>query len=71
MFLRDKFSKSAWIAKINDIGNKITQERQLKGIYSQHLQRMKEMEKLKQQIGINNTALNVKRVPETSLQSKI
>ena len=50
----------------NDIGNKIAQERQLNEIYAQRLNMMKEMAMLKQQVGINNIALNVTQVPETS-----
>ena len=50
----------------NDIGNKIAQEKQLNEIYAQRLNMMKEMAMLKQQVGINNIALNVTQVPETS-----
>ena len=50
----------------NDIGNKIAQEKQLNEIYAQRLNMMKEMAILKQQVGINNIALNVTQVPETS-----
>ena len=50
----------------NDIGNKIAQEKQLNEIYAQRLNMMKEMAMLKQQVGINDIALNVTQVPETS-----
>ena len=43
----------------NDIGNKIAQEKQLNEIYAQLLNKMKEMALLKQQVGINDIALNV------------
>ena len=46
--------------------NKIAQERKLNEIYAQRLQMMKEMAMLKQKIGINDIALNVTAVPETS-----
>ena len=50
----------------NDIGNKIAQEKQLNEIYAQRLNMMKEIALLKQQFGINDIALNVTQVPETS-----
>ena len=46
--------------------NKIAQERKLNEIYAQRLQMMKEMAILKQKIGINDIALNVTAVPESS-----
>ena len=46
--------------------NKIAQERKLNEIYAQRLQMMKEMAMLKQKIGINDIALNVTAVPESS-----
>ena len=46
--------------------NKIAQERKLNEIYAQRLQMMKEMAMLKQKIGINDIAINVTAVPESS-----
>ena len=54
----------------NNIGNKIAQEKQLNEIYAQRLNMMKEMAILKQQVGINNIALNVTQVPETSSERR-
>ena len=50
----------------NDIGNKIAQEKRLNEIYAQRLNKMKEMTLIKQQVGINDIALNVTQIPETS-----
>ena len=54
----------------NNIGNKIAQEKHLNEIYAQRLNMMKEMAILKQQVGINNIALNVTQVPETSSERR-